>query len=1491
MNKFWATVVLFLITPFLVMAQKPKVEKFSSKDMMEFNKQVKKYLSDNNKGMADEWEKKVEKINALSNDKLHQMADIFNYFDQVNYHAQQYTQYVAVVLAFVEAKGDAGLFAKFNEMLPDVIKGQKTGIYKDFNAYINFAKVFLGNGNVKETGGLIWRCESENFDFTFDNEPKLIYKKCHVLITGIGDTVTIKNTSGEWLILKEKFIGNAGSIDWQKAGIDSEMVYCVFKKFVVDANKSEIIIDSAKLFHKQYLSAPLLGKLTDKISNRKPGTPNTSYPKFASAGYYELQDISKGVKYKGGFGIAGNRVIGTGVNGKAAEIKFYNNKEQLVALATSNEFVIKKGEEIISTNAIGKMLIEKDSIFHPGCELRFDINHRVLKLARGEMGIAKIAFVDSYHKTETNAEAVVWCIDSTQINFVMIAAAGKIPASFESYNYFEKNRLDKYTNVADFNPLMTIISYCDKNKTREVDADVIAKQMNPNYDEGTIKRTLYNLTEEGFIFYSEYRHLVVLKDKGATYVKANKKFVDYDNIKIKSESANGRSAQIDMTTNNIKINGIKSFSLSDSNQVTIFPSYSSVVMKKGRDMDFGGSMYGGHLDFLGRNFAFDYNKFKVGITTADSMMIYLGTGKMDDDGVHEQLRRTGTFICGISGDLMIDGPFNKSTRVKLPSYPKLFSTQNSYAYYDDEKIHHHAYNKAKFYFKLDTFSMDSLNTFTKNQVHFSGVMNSGGIFPEFNETLRLQPDYSLGFKSSTPTIGYPLYTDKGNYKGGISLSNAGLQGNGEIEFQASKQQSTNILFAPDSLNAKSEAFQQEATTSPEEFPAVTNTNVFTHWLPAQDRMEVKMDTTPFNMFGNVAKHKGGLIISPKGMTGYGILDWPEASLNSQLMKYGKMNVNADTSGIQIKTSDGNIAFKAPDVNSKIDFEKRTGDFISNTKELTSNFVYNQYLTSINQFHWDMDKKTLDFISPPGDTAIFLSQNPAQNGLKFVGKNARYNLSNYMLNVTGIPYINSGDSRIMPDSGQVMIEPKAVMQTLKNAKIVSDSVHQFHNIYDATVKIFSRNSYLCTDAKYDFNSKITGKQVLLVDTLTMDDYKGKEMSVGFSNIKEENNFALNPKMNFKGYFRFNASERDPSLDGFARLKLKSTTIPTEWFSLNSVIKADSGTFNVVNAKNEKGNPLYFGILRSTYDSVGVYPAIFASASTPNDAQIFVPQGTLEYNGQTNDLTYGLGTKIRGESNTGDFVRFNDNTNKMYCDGKFSLGYNYPGIKVFAAGNATYDLNRNAIVMNAVVGLKIDFSKDLYNILVKEQVDLLADKDAIDYKKNLPFYEKAFSEYLTPKEVTKAFKNIKEQTDETAETPKLEYPKNTPFNLTFTDVKLMYDPFTASWKGNCPVGILNINETFFGKKIYAYMEFGGKRGDDFFNIYFEASEADWNCYMYRGHVLKMISSNDAFNEAINKIEPVKRKVTPDVAKPTEFYTYQIGSDVLTKQFKERLRTFKY
>ena len=40
---------------------------------------------------------------------------------------------------------------------------------------------------------------------------------------------------------------------------------------------------------------------------------------------------------------------------------------------------------------------------------------------------------------------------------------------------------------------------------------------------------------------------------------------------------------------------------------------------------------------------------------------------------------------------------------------------------------------------------------------FKRFIKSGGIFPDFTESLIIMPDYSLGFIKNTPTDGFKIY--------------------------------------------------------------------------------------------------------------------------------------------------------------------------------------------------------------------------------------------------------------------------------------------------------------------------------------------------------------------------------------------------------------------------------------------------------------------------------------------------------------------------------------------------------------------------------------------------------------------------------------------------------------------------------------------------------------------------------------------------------------
>ena len=74
------------------------------------------------------------------------------------------------------------------------------------------------------------------------------------------------------------------------------------------------------------------------------------------------------------------------------------------------------------------------------------------------------------------------------------------------------------------------------------------------------------------------------------------------------------------------------------------------------------------------------------------------------------------------------------------------------------------------------------------------MFKSGGIFPDFEEKLSIQKDYSLGFIRKTPENGFNIYDQLANYDNEIRLSNEGLKGSGSIEFYTSTAMSDDITF-------------------------------------------------------------------------------------------------------------------------------------------------------------------------------------------------------------------------------------------------------------------------------------------------------------------------------------------------------------------------------------------------------------------------------------------------------------------------------------------------------------------------------------------------------------------------------------------------------------------------------------------------------------------------------------------------------------------------
>ncbi len=897
------------------------------------------------------------------------------------------------------------------QCVQNVFENQKSGTNKDLTNFIEFSNTLFSKNALYSSAAKTWLLTSNDYTLKYDKEPVLIVNSTDLIASTTGDSLIIHQTGGIYYPLEFNWAGTKGKVDWTRAGLDAGFAYCTFGKYSIECQQSEYSVDTVSMFYKPLSDKKLIGKFSDKLlTNNTPAT--TSYPRFDSydsnIGMYNLD---KAVRLNGGISIHGAHLSVVGTEENPAQLKLLKPDGGIALTGKSLGFEIKNFENILSDRTQASIYLGKDSIFHYGCELDYKISTHQLVLRRTGSGITKSPFYDSYHKVEIYADAIFWKTDQTYIDITMEAGKGLRPASLESYNFFEENKFNKYQNIATYNPIAKLKNYCDETKGREIDAQEFAKRLGPYQSVQTIEGLLFKLVEEGFIFYDPDKQLITVRDKAINYTLADGGKIDYDIIRLLSQS-DSINMRIDLHNYSMNIRGVKNVDLSDSNFVVFFPDKHSFDLGKNRDMDYGGKMFAGQLDLYGQSFHFHYDRFSIGLDKVDSMIINIPTGKVDaqNQPILVPLRSA---IEGITGTITIDDAGNKSGLKKYPQYPVLDAT-GGFVYYDKKSILNSVYKRDKFYFSVDPFRTDSLNHMQAFKVRYNGTLTSAGIFPDFHETLRIQRDLSLGFIQKKPPT--PIYGGKGTFIDTVTLNNSGLRGKGAINFLTSTTTSHDVIFYPDSLTAPAETFTMASgVVGTQEFPDVTSKNEFVLWKPYGDSMLIEENKTPFKLFNSETYLSGKLLLQSTGLRGDGKVDWVDAQLLSKDIRFKKETMDADTSDFRIKSIDSTkFAMITKNVNSHIDFTLREGDFKGISNSINTEFPYNLYRTSIDEFKWEMDKKLLSFKSTRG-LATFTSEAPEQDSLKFEGNSATYDLNKYVLTVTGIPFIPVADAHIFPDS--------------------------------------------------------------------------------------------------------------------------------------------------------------------------------------------------------------------------------------------------------------------------------------------------------------------------------------------------------------------------------------------------------------------------------------------------------------------------------------------
>lgn len=1387
-----------------------------------------------------------------------------------------FTNYLQGLSVVKKSELGESRFKNWHEVLDGMLGSIENRKLKPFEDFLEFSFGFFERNALRKADlGVNWLANASRYDLVFeDKKPLVKYDKLDLIGTRGKDSIVIKSTSGIYSPVDELWKGNGGIVTWERHGLKSD-VYAELSTYEIEAKKAIYDVKSAKLHYPLYFGQTVIeGKFEDKLIAQSEATEG-SYPRFESnEKVLELKNIGEGVRFKGGFRLQGTTVYGFGTRKERAVLKLFNKKEELIFQGQSELFSIKREERIVGEGVESVVYFEKDSIFHPSVNIRFDLKSRELQLSRGKRGSDRNPFFDSYQQINIDAERLDYLIDSDSIYIgrrSMGIGKSAIPVVFESLKYFQEGDYNRLQNIATTNPIALMKVAYQETGDRYISAEALAKRLNPKFSVENINSLLYDLVSKGFIDYDAEEGMVEMKEKVFHYAEASLKKVDFDNLKISSET-NETNAIMDLKDKSISINGISSLELSQAQKVGLKPYGQNVKMNANRDMDFHGRLFAGFGLIEGKDFHFNYNKYQVTLDSVRYFDMYLPTGKVDKNGVPEAYSMASR-IEHLNGVLLIDAPANKSGRESIEMFPSMESKKNSFVFYDYKRTQGGVYARDSFYFKLNPFSFNSLDKYGPTDIHFKGKMVSANIFPEFDETILIREDTSLGFVTKTPKEGYPSYQGKGSYLGEIDLSNKGFLGKGTMNYLNAKIDSDDLIFKPQQMTGSAERFDlEEDRKSAVQVPQVRGFDVNIDWRPYKDSMYVNTKEAPFEMYKE-GRHqfKGTLILTPGGLKGRGLLDWDKASITSKLINFGANSATADTMDLKIKAASVDaIALATTNLKGLVDFDKQVGTFKANSEIMTTTLPYNQFSTTFNEFDWDMAKETVTFKGVEGKFGSFTSIHPEQDSLYFQAKNALFDLKTSQLKIGGVPYIVASDAFIYPETGDIEILPGAIITELKNAKIVADTISQYHVINRATVNILGKKEYRAKGF-YEYNVADKVQEIEfgeIMGTRVGEGNQRTKRSVTRANgeIHERNQFYIDHKTKFQGTISLSSEKPKLSFKGFAQLQ--SETLPTKhWFSINCEGDKNDLAIAYDIPLNPEGEQIFTGIFLSK-ETATCYPRVMMPLFFRKDRPILAVKGTMQYDEKADKFIFTDSTRTFTNAAAlpkGNQLIYDNGKGKIEADGKFELGSALKNVSVEAVGSIKTTFGemvvdstlgtaamKSELEMEGMMGMNIPIPGDLLKIILSDFKSSTFDATPIIYAKDMPYYRRSVWQlFPSNSDMQTAIDGIS--------LGSLDLPKKfNKYTVLFDRVPLAWDVDYQSFVSKkSQIGLVSVDGEMVNTVINAYIEVKMPTNeDDRLYVYLKSPSQMYYFLGYKQGILNLVSNNPRFMEQLLKMKDKDR-----------------------------------
>lgn len=1330
--------------------------------------------------------------------------------------------------------------------------------------------------------------------------PTVIWDQVDLRMQTGFDTFDILATSGTWMPIQGQFVGKSGQVNWEKLGLTKDSVQVTLSEYALQVSKPAIRAEKSKMSFLGKFAGAIEGSFEYK-SIRLKGNQKPTYPRFSSyTNDIERTDLPEGVYFRGGFSLWGKDISSAamvpGISylsvSKEGNRKF-NNRGRV--------FVFQ--DSIITSKATSATIFTKrDSIFHPEVRLNYDFGSEHLRLYKSENGFKNTPFYASYYKMDVYTDHISWAIASDSIDLTIFNARKEIPAIFESKDFFNADKLVELSTPFSFDVLSMAANYSKRTGKRSFYVSDLADAYKLKYKQ--VKSAVQAYHQAGMMNLDTKNDKISLSEKGQHYLDSKQKRKDFDNLSIPSLSPGDPNATLRISDMDLTIRGINRFNISEELEVYIVPDSNQIRLQNNRNFEFNGNLFAGNYEIIGKDFKFDYHNFLIELTQIDSIRFYIeeeidgrkvkkqvenklmgeneeGSFGSDDDQVSGQVANT---IQGTSGTLYINMPDNKSASKQYPQYPIFNANKGATVYFDNEKVLSGAYDRSM-YFSIPPFEIDSTSSSDPGSIAFQGVFHSSGMFPDFEEKIRVMPDNSLGFTHAVPPGGYEIYNGKGHLESDLRLDGKGLRGSGKIDFLTATVSSSELTFYPDSVVGRGEdGIVRQGELNGTSYPDMRMPQYRLRWAALKDSMYLRSIGEPFQLYQGSAQLKGTSILTPGGLYAAGQLETRGTKVLSRAMLFKENSYLARYADLEVPSSEANKPTIVGDnVRLNFDLNRNIAQISPEVEgEAAISFPFAQINTSISNAVWDLDAKVVRMSKPadvPIEKSYFYSTLKDLDSLAFSGSDAVYDLVSQEMTVSGIPFIKVADAKVIPAGNQIKILENSEIRELYGATIVLDTIYEFHKITEARVRIFNRNKFEGEGTYQFMNAMGDVYPIQLRDfgqetPIDARGREGKPYSTAFGSVAEKDRLIISPGMFFKGKLKLKANTKALELDGFVKLNLQNIPGYDTWIGYKNTEDIAEIIFDYNTALTEKAEPLVAGIHYET-GSMDLYSTFISDKRTSADEDFFSPSGLLSYDPEENAYRIEDPAKKKGESYAGKIFTYNENTAAITFEGPLKFQGEKSPYELKASGIGQGNLASQEFLVNSLITLQFTTPSQVFDIMAKDLADVvertsapegMGDRTEFFYKVAEIIGDRALNEY--------------DKRSASGYFPIFQLSPQLMKNLVISNLDLNWSPTNRAWYNQGKIGISNILKTDINATLDGFFEYRKTAIGDALNIFIQAAPDAWYFISFEDNRLLLFSSNELFNKTVaGKSNVAKAKIGE--------YVFVKGNEDETLEFINRFR----